>query len=178
MTQSDILIVDDTPANLTVLSNILRGEGYQVRVAPNGERALLAAEKDTPDLILLDINLPDINGFEVCRKLKSDSQMTDIPIIFISALDEVDDKVEAFEAGGADYITKPFQIREVLVRVQNQLALRQQRQQIGASLPQLHTTLSNIQLHANKLSGDDADAIKTFINEAKDILKDLSDLTT
>lgn len=177
MTQSDILIVDDTPATLTVLSNILRGEGYQVRVAPNGERALLAVEKDIPDLILLDINLPDINGFEVCRKIKSDPQMADIPIIFISALDELDNKVEAFEAGGTDYITKPFQIREVLVRVQNQLSIRQQRQQISTSLPQLQTTLSNIQLHANKLSGDDAEAIKAYISQAKAVLNDLSDLT-
>ena len=177
MTQADILIVDDTPANLTVLSNILRGEGYKVRVAPNGERALIAVDKERPDLMLLDINLPDINGFDVCRKLKSDPATQDVPIIFISALDEVDDKVEAFEAGGADYITKPFQIREVLVRVQNQLAVHTQRQQIRSSLPQLREALEAIQAHAGSLTGDDASAISLQVETATSILNTLADLT-
>jgi PleD family two-component response regulator len=127
----DILIVDDTPANLNVLSAILGKRGYRVRPAINGALALKAAQKVAPDLILLDVQMPGMDGYEVCRQLKADSQTRDIPVVFISALDDVLDKVEAFEVGGADYITKPFQIEEVLARVANQLVLHQQREAIS-----------------------------------------------
>ena len=129
---ADILIVDDTPANLNVLSAILGKRGYRVRPAINGALALKAAQKAAPDLILLDVQMPGMNGYDVCRQLKSDDQTRHIPVIFISALDDVLDKVEAFQAGGVDYITKPFQIEEVLARVENQLALHRQRTAIAA----------------------------------------------
>jgi PleD family two-component response regulator len=131
---ADILIVDDTPANLNVLSAILGKRGYHVRPAINGALALKAAQKAAPDLILLDVQMPGMDGYEVCRQLKGDAQTRDIPVIFISALDDVLDKVEAFQAGGVDYITKPFQIEEVLARVENQLALHQQREAIATLL--------------------------------------------
>ena len=130
----DILIVDDTPANLNVLSAILGKRGYRVRPAINGTLALKAAQKAAPDLILLDVQMPGLDGYEVCRQLKDDPQTRAIPVIFISALDDVLDKVEAFQIGGVDYITKPFQIEEVLARVENQLALHQQREAIAALL--------------------------------------------
>ena len=131
---ADILIVDDTPANLTVLSAILGKRGYRVRPAINGALALKAAQKAAPDLILLDVQMPGLDGYEVCRQLKGDTQTRAIPVIFISALDDVLDKVEAFQVGGVDYITKPFQIEEVLARVENQLALHQQREAIATLL--------------------------------------------
>ena len=131
---ADILIVDDTPANLNVLSAILGKRGYRVRPAINGALALKAAQKAAPDLILLDVQMPGMDGYEVCRQLKADAQTRAIPVIFISALDDVLDKVEAFQVGGVDYITKPFQIEEVLARVENQLALHQQREEIAALL--------------------------------------------
>ena len=131
---ADILIVDDTPANLNVLSAILGKRGYRVRPAINGALALKAAQKAAPDLILLDVQMPGLDGYEVCRQLKADAQTRAIPVIFISALDDVLDKVEAFQVGGVDYITKPFQIEEVLARVENQLALHQQREAIAALL--------------------------------------------
>jgi PleD family two-component response regulator len=133
-TNADILIVDDTPANLNVLSAILGKRGYRVRPAINGALALKAAQKAAPDLILLDVQMPGLDGYEVCRQLKADPQTRAIPVIFISALDDVLDKVEAFQVGGVDYITKPFQIEEVLARVENQLALHQQREAIAALL--------------------------------------------
>ncbi|AFY80998.1 hybrid sensor histidine kinase/response regulator [Oscillatoria acuminata] len=119
-----ILVVDDTPDNLRVLSAILSEQGYQVGKALNGQVALMASKQLKPDLILLDINMPQMNGYEVCKHLKSNSETGDIPIIFISALDDVLDKVKAFEMGGLDYITKPFQSAEVISRVKNQLNLR------------------------------------------------------
>ena len=131
---ADILIVDDTPANLNVLSAILGKRGYRVRPAINGALALKAAQKAAPDLILLDVQMPGLDGYEVCRQLKASAQTRAIPVIFISALDDVLDKVEAFQVGGVDYITKPFQIEEVLARVENQLALHQQREEIAALL--------------------------------------------
>jgi len=131
---ADILIVDDTPANLNVLSAILGKRGYRVRPAINGALALKAAQKAAPDLILLDVQMPGQDGYEVCRQLKADAQTRAIPVIFISALDDVLDKGEAFQVGGVDYITKPFQIEAVLARVENQLALHQQPEEIAALL--------------------------------------------
>src|SRR5687768_8637153 len=107
--RGDVLIVDDTPANLNLLFTMLTNHGFKVRAAINGAMALKAVFAALPELILLDINMPEMNGFEVCRQLKADSRTHDIPIIFISASDETDDKVQAFEVGGVDYVTKPFQ---------------------------------------------------------------------
>jgi len=126
----DILVVDDTPDNLRLLTSILSERGYQVRPVPDGQLALAAVKAQPPDLILLDIRMPVIDGFQVCKALKADPKTREIPVIFISALDELDDKIKAFATGGVDYITKPFQIEEVLARVETHLTLYQLRQQL------------------------------------------------
>ena len=120
---ADILVVDDVSANLQVLTGMLKDRGYKVRPVPNGKLALVAARKALPDLILLDINMPEMNGYEVCEHLKADESLKGIPIIFISALNENIDKVKAFAIGGVDYITKPFQMEELHARVETHLKL-------------------------------------------------------
>ncbi|MGE5656703.1 MAG: response regulator [Actinomycetota bacterium] len=135
--KGNILIVDDTPENLQVLSATLSERGYKVRGVVNGKMAIRAARSASPDLILLDIRMPDMNGYEVCEQLKGDPQTTKIPVIFISALDEVLDKVKAFNIGGVDYITKPFQVEEVLARVENQLTIQRLQKQLMAQNEQL-----------------------------------------
>jgi len=121
--KGSILVVDDTPANLNLLTEILSKQGYKVGLAPSGKLALMSAQSSPPDLILLDIMMPELNGYEVCQTLKASSQTKDIPVIFLSALHEVFDKVKAFEVGAVDYITKPFQVEEVLARIENQLSI-------------------------------------------------------
>lgn len=121
----DILIVDDTPANLQLLTGMLKERGYRVRPVPNGKLAIQAVQKEKPDLILLDINMPEMNGYEVCEHFKADAALKEIPVLFISALDETTDKVKAFAAGGVDYVTKPFQFEEVEARVKTHLNVRQ-----------------------------------------------------
>ncbi|RCJ36147.1 diguanylate phosphodiesterase [Nostoc punctiforme NIES-2108] len=128
--KKDILIIDDMADNLRVLSSILTREGYNVRKALNWQMALTATQTLLPDLILLDIMMPEVDGYEICQTFKAWELTADIPVIFISALDDVFDKVKAFKVGGVDYITKPFEFQEVLVRVQNQLALRSARLEI------------------------------------------------
>jgi len=128
---ADLLVVDDTPDNLRLLSTMLSERGYKVRKVINGQLALKVASLAPPDLILLDINMPQMNGYEVCEKLKADPQTREVPVIFLSALDDVSDKVKAFTVGGVDYITKPFQGEEVLARVKNQLAVRFLSQQLS-----------------------------------------------
>ncbi len=130
MEYANILIVDDTPANLSLLSQMLSNRGYRVRAANNGPRALESAHALPPDLILLDIRMPGMNGFEVCEHLKSDPLTSDIPVIFISALNELQDKIHGFKVGGVDYITKPFQLEEVLVRTETHLSLRRLQKQL------------------------------------------------
>ncbi len=120
----DILVVDDTPENLRVLCGMLKQQGYRARPIPGGKLALRAVETEPPDLILLDITMPEMNGYEVCRSLKSSPATRHIPVIFISALTELDDKIKAFASGGIDYITKPFQFEEVQARVDTHLRLR------------------------------------------------------
>lgn len=127
---AQILIVDDQPANLTTLTEILNREGFTVRQAVNGQTALRTAQTVPPDLILLDIRMPQMNGYEVCSSLKADQTTRNIPVIFLSALDDVLDKSRAFSIGGVDYITKPFNVDEVVVRVQHQLTIQLQRQQL------------------------------------------------
>lgn len=132
----DILIADDAPANLKVLSEILRLEGYKVRPVLNGTQALEVAQLLKPDLILLDIMMPDINGFEVCKQLKSNAELCEIPVIFISALSDTDSVIQAFSVGGVDYVSKPFKAEEVKVRVSTHLKIRKQSKE----LQQLNTT--------------------------------------
>ena len=128
--QGNILVVDDTPDNLRLLSTLLTERGYRVRAASNGQMALAAAKAQPPDLILLDVRMPQMNGYQVCQALKSQENTSTIPVIFLSALSDAPDKVKAFEVGGADYITKPFQVEEVMVRVETQLNLRRLQEQL------------------------------------------------
>jgi two-component system, sensor histidine kinase and response regulator len=132
-----ILVVDDNAANVQVLVGMLKDSGYHVRAALGGRLALQAAKNSPPDLVLLDINMPDMNGYEVCEHLKSDERLREIPVIFISALNETMDKVRAFSLGGVDYITKPFQFQEVEARVRTHLALCRQRRDLEESYAHL-----------------------------------------
>mgnify|MGYP005853022511 CR=1 FL=1 len=153
---ADILIVDDTPANLQLLASMLRERGYKVRPAPSGETALRAAQSSPPDLILLDITMPVMDGYEVCRRLKADERLRDIPVLFISALHEAEDKVRAFQAGGVDYVSKPFQLEEVEARVRTHLALRRQNVELKTNyarlreLEQLRDSLTHMVAHDMK----------------------------
>ncbi len=130
---ANILIVDDTPANLHVLTSMLSQAGYRPRPTPSGALALGAAQSERPDLVLLDIRMPDMDGYEVCRRLKADERLREVPVIFLSALADAADKLEAFRAGGVDYITKPFQVEEVKARVETHL-------RIGALQRELETS--------------------------------------
>ena len=147
---NNILIVDDTPQNLHLLVDILTKYDYKVRPVPNGKLALSAAEINPPDLILLDINMPDLNGYKVCQELKSNPKTKNIPVIFISAGNEAIDKVKAFAIGGADYIGKPFQIHEVLMRVKNQLTLTSLQQQLRYKNEQLRQTIVQLKKSQKK----------------------------
>jgi DNA-binding response OmpR family regulator len=128
--KQSILVVDDTPAILELLSNILIDQGYHVRVARSGQVAINAIEKASPDLILMDINMPEMDGYEACRKIKQDDRFNDIPVLFLSALDSKNDILGGFEAGGVDYITKPFHAEEVEARISTHLKIRQLQQQL------------------------------------------------
>jgi len=162
-TQS-ILIVDDAPANLRLLSQMLTTYGYKVRAATSGVRAIEAAEASLPDLILLDIMMPDMDGFTACRQLKANPRTRDTPIIFISALDATEEKIRAFTSGGVDYVTKPFHPEEVLARVQTHLALQSLRQEIQAANAQLQS-----QVH-------ELNSLNSQLQEALDQVKTLSGL--
>ncbi|MBE9145323.1 diguanylate cyclase domain-containing protein [Planktothrix mougeotii] len=130
VSRADLLVIDDTLANLRLLVNLLRENGYKVRAVSNGYEALETIQKSPPDLILLDILMPDLSGYEVCQQLKESPKTQDIPIIFLSALSDGLDKVKAFSVGGSDYITKPFQVEEVLARVKNQLTIQWHKKQL------------------------------------------------
>ena len=128
--KGDILIVDDTIDNLRLLSKMLAEQGYEVRCVTNGATALMGIKAQPPDLILLDINMPGLNGYQVCERLKADHQTKEIPVIFISALNETFDKVKAFAVGGVDYITKPFELEEVFIRTETHLKSRRLQAQL------------------------------------------------
>lgn len=128
-----VLIVDDTIENLRLLSSMLGSRGYEVRAVSSGRQALQAAEGDPPDLILLDVNMPEMNGYEVCRALKANPQLCDVPVVFLTALGEIADKVKAFDAGAVDYVTKPFQVEEVEARVRTHLSLRRASRELFES---------------------------------------------
>ena len=149
--QPAILIVDDTLDNIRFLSKMLLERGYNVRKAISGTMAMTAVNAVLPDLILLDINMPDMNGYEVCEKLKSDPKTRGVPIIFLSALDDVSDKVKAFQAGGVDYMSKPFQFEEVLARIENQLTIQRLQAQLQAKNTKLQTTVENLQTTQEQL---------------------------
>ena len=147
---STILIVDDNLDNLRLLSNMLGKKGYKIRRAISGTLALKALEATQFDLILLDITMPDINGYDVCHNLKQEPRFANVPVIFISALNDVIDKVKAFQVGGADYITKPFQVEEVLARVENQLRIINLQQELYNANQQLIRNNQQLQQSNNR----------------------------
>ncbi len=128
--RSEVLIVEDTPASLQLLSELLAGAGYSTRLAQDGRMALLSAQSQPPDLILLDVRMPGIDGYEVCHRLKADARTRDVPVIFLSALRETEDKVRAFQLGAVDYIAKPYQPDEVLARVHTHVELHRLRTEL------------------------------------------------
>ncbi len=140
--QIKVLVVDDQPSNLRFLSKLLTAQGYQVYQAICGPLALNLAIAHCPDLILLDIRMPEMNGYEVCRRLKATAETEQIPVIFLSVLDEMNDKLQAFRVGGADYITKPFQVEEVLARIDKQVGLQKLQQQLKEQNYQLQQSQS------------------------------------
>lgn len=149
--KGNILVVDDTPENLRLLAGILNEKGYQARPVPNGKLALSAAQNIPPDLVLLDIMMPEIDGYEVCQQLKASEVTKDIPVIFISAVNDVMDKVKAFAVGGVDYITKPFQVEEVLARIETHLkicslqqSLQEKNQDLATAIHQLQATQEHL----------------------------------
>ncbi len=151
MTQSregntpNILIVDDTPANVLLLERMLTGRGYTTNAVLSGVLALQAARTQPPDLILLDINMPGMNGYELCQLLKADELLKEIPVIFISALDETMNKVKAFSAGGVDYVTKPFQLDEIHARIRTHLKISSLQRQLSKQNENLKQMLTEIQ---------------------------------
>ncbi|XZN99232.1 MAG: adenylate/guanylate cyclase domain-containing protein [Microcoleus sp.] len=150
---ASILVVDDTPHNVRLLSTILTGQGYQVRKALNGQRALATVQEFPPHLILLDVMMPEMNGYEVCEHLKSSPTTSSIPVIFLSALDDASDKVKAFDVGAVDYITKPFQDKEVLARVANQLTIKSQKQLLQEQTNQLEELVGRLENEIQERQG-------------------------
>ncbi|NJL95530.1 MAG: response regulator [Anaerolineae bacterium] len=167
---ADVLIVDDTPENLKVLEVILGERGYHVRPAPSGRFALQSAAAVVPDIVLLDINMPGMDGYAVCEAFKADPRLRDVPIIFVSALDETWDKLQAFKVGGVDYITKPFDPAEVLARLETQLSIhfkQRQIEQLRAQDRSYYETISRIKDdYLNAVSHD----LKTPISSIKTTL--------
>jgi PleD family two-component response regulator len=147
--KGNILIVDDLPDNLRLLSETLSERGYEVQCAINGKLALMAVKNAPPDLILLDIKMPGLDGYEVCTELKSQASTSSIPVIFLSALDDVFDKVKAFSVGGVDYVSKPFQVEEVLARVENQLTICRLQKQLQRQNQKLHQLNEDL-AHSNQ----------------------------
>src|SRR5271163_3413950 len=142
MADSDIMIVDDNPANLKLLEDMLEQQGHEVRSFPLGRLALAAAKDHSPDLMLLDVNMPEMNGYEVCERLKATPELFDIPVIFLSALNETQDKVKAFRSGAVDYISKPFQFEEVHARVETHLSLHALQRELKAQNERLERTVA------------------------------------
>lgn len=138
-TSASVLVVDDTIENLHLLASMLASHGYEVRPATSGRQALQAALSAPPEVILLDVGMPEMDGHEVCRRLKQHAALKDIPVVFLTALSDMSDKLKAFEAGGADYITKPFQVDEVLARVNVHVALRQSHLRLAQSHQRLQS---------------------------------------
>ncbi|MEG4498129.1 adenylate/guanylate cyclase domain-containing protein [Microcoleus sp. F10-C6] len=151
--QANILVVDDKPDNVRLLSKILTEQGYQVRKALNGQRALATVLEFPPTLILLDVMMPEMNGYEVCAQLKASPKTSSIPVIFLSALDDVVDKVKAFDMGAVDYITKPFQDKEVLARVANQLTIQSQQKLLQEQTKQLEEVVGRLQNEIKERQG-------------------------
>ncbi len=158
-THQNILIVDDTPANLLLLTRMLTLRGYHARPVPSGKLALQAARTAPPDLILLDINMPEMNGYELCEQLKADAELKEIPVIFISVLSETIDKLQAFRVGGVDYVTKPFQWEELYARMETHLKLRSLQRRLSRQNEELERSVSEIQ-HAREYAENIVETVR------------------
>ncbi len=180
--KGDILLVDDTLDNLRLLATMLRNQGYKVRSAKSGAMAIAGVKAAPPELILLDITMPNMDGYEVCQQLKTDVQTHEIPIIFISALDEAIDKVKAFAVGGVDYITKPFQIEEVVARIEHQLTIQRlqkklKEQNTDLQIANIKLQEMNAQLEAEIQERQRAQAALQKANQELERLASLDGLT-
>lgn len=161
-----ILVVDDTPANLRLLSNVLSKAGYRHLEASDGEEAIELAKEHEPDLILLDIMMPGLSGFEVVEQIKKDAVLMDVPIIFLSSLTDTDDKVQAFKAGGVDYITKPFQKEETLARINTHLKIRFLQKQLNERIK----ILREREIELSRLNQKKDDLVRTVSHDIKNPL--------
>ncbi|MBF0203089.1 MAG: response regulator [Desulfamplus sp.] len=173
----NILIVDDNAQNLRLLLTILNAEGYKVRPAPSGAIALESAFSKVPDLILLDIMMPEMDGYEVCRRLKENETTREVPIIFLSAMDSISEKLKAFDMGAVDYITKPYQPEEISARVNTHLTLRRTQKLLEYEILMRMVSENTLQLLSRKydliltaagegILGIDCDCSHTFVNPA------------
>lgn len=151
MKKDDILLVDDNSENLKVLSSILKPKGYIIRLAMSGQKAIDSIKSKSPKLILLDVQMPDMDGYETCRILKNDKKLSQIPVIFVSALSGILDKVKAFEAGAVDYIEKPFHLDEVVARVNTHLTVKRQQEQLEEALKKVSQTQTKL-IQAEKMA--------------------------
>ena len=178
MTKGDVLVVDDNPDNLRLLSGILIDNGYKVRPAPSGALALTSVQSTLPDLILLDIKMPGMDGYEVCRRLKADERTRHVPVLFISALTEVADKIKGFGVGGVDYITKPFQHEEVLARVETHVSLARMHQRLEQMVKArtLELTVANEQLKNEIKDRKLAEAREKHLNQVLRAVRDVNQL--
>jgi PleD family two-component response regulator len=143
-TQDVVLIVDDIPTNIRIVADTLDGKGFSVAIAQSGEEALKIAERIRPDIILMDVVMPEMDGFETCQRLKQNEATRAIPVIFMTALDDPEYVMKGFDVGGVDYIAKPVRIQEVLARVTTHLRLRNMQKQLETQNAQLHEALDNI----------------------------------
>ena len=161
---ADILVVDDTIGSLQLLTEILSREGYQVRPADGPQVALESAMAQPPSLILLDVRMPDMDGFEVCRRLKQDERTRDVPIIFVSALQDVDDRVQGFEVGGVDFVSKPIEEAEVLARVKTHLQLRTMQLHLEELVAERTAEL----VQANEALRESEERYRALVEQAQD----------
>jgi response regulator RpfG family c-di-GMP phosphodiesterase len=166
-TRGKVVLVDDSPANLLLLEDILETQQYQVQSFGRGAPALAAMQRQPPDLVVLDVNMPEMNGYELCEHLKANPRLADIPVIFISALHETVDIVKGFRSGGADYISKPFQIEEVQARIETQMMLRRMQQ---AERDLLERTLSGAVAALLELVQATSPALVARSNSLRDIV--------
>ncbi len=178
--KGSILIVDDNVANLHLMSQMLGKYGYKVRPVNSGVPALTAIQANPPDLILLDIMMPEMSGYEVCKRLKANEQTRDIPVIFVSVLNTAEDKVEAFAAGGVDYVTKPFQAEEVVARVETHLTLRRLQKDLQQEIAELdafaHTVAHDLKSPLTTIAGYTG-LLAEFIESPDSMPKETAQLT-
>ncbi|MBR9972464.1 sensor histidine kinase [Magnetospirillum sulfuroxidans] len=173
---ADILVVDDSPSNLSYLSGIISEQGHMPRLAISGKLALTAAKAEIPDLILLDVMMPEIDGFEVCRRLKSDPRTRDIPVIFVSSMSDPQEKVRAFTAGGVDYVTKPFATEEIVARIRTHLEISRMRTRLLEQNAELEEARRSLETRLDEQTHSTQLALLNLIDKEKTLDTVESDL--